>query len=154
LKDKKMKPDLILIANASEARLLRLEHGNLLVLLESFEHPESRSKVSDLVDDKMGWETADRGFGGSAYQPPTDAKQKERKRFARELADHLEPQALKGSFRSLAIFASSPFLGELKAELGDATSRLLSSSHDLDLTSFALGELAPRVESKLASSAL
>lgn len=49
-----MKPDWILIANASEARLLRREHGNLLVVLESFEHPESRSKVSDQVDDKMG----------------------------------------------------------------------------------------------------
>lgn len=148
-----MKPDWLLIANASEARLLQLEHGNLLVLLNSFAHPGSRSKVSDLMDDKMGWEKADRGFGGSSYPPPTDAKQKERKRFARELADHLESQALQGSFRSLAIFASSPFLGELKAELGAATLRLLSGTHDLDLTSFALGELAPRVASELAPSA-
>ena len=145
-----MKPDWILIANATQARLLRREQGNLLVVLENFEHPESRSKVSDQVDDKMGWEKADRGFGGSAYQPPTDAKQKERKRFARELADHLESQALQGSFRSLAIFASSPFLGELKAELGAATSRLLSSTHDLDFTSFDLGELAQRVANELA----
>ncbi|HEX5363890.1 MAG TPA: host attachment protein, partial [Gallionella sp.] len=62
-----MKPDWMLIANASEARLLRREQGNLLVVLENFEHPESRSKVSDQVDDKMGWEKSDRGFGGSAY---------------------------------------------------------------------------------------
>ncbi|MDP3708982.1 MAG: host attachment protein [Polaromonas sp.] len=145
-----MKPDWILIANASQARLLQREHGNLLVVLDSFEHPESRSKISDLADDKMGWEKADRGFGGSAYQAPMDAKQKEHMRFARELADHLEPQALQGSFRSLAIFASSPFLGELKTELGAATARLLSSTHDLDLTSFDLGELEQRVASELA----
>lgn len=148
-----MKPEWILIANATHARLLRRESGDLMVVLETFEHPESRSKVSELADDKMGWEKADRGSGGSAYQPHMDAKQKERMRFARELADHLEQQALQGKFRSLAIFASSPFLGEIKAELGDAGARLLSSTHDLDLTSFALTELEQRVRNELKSAA-
>lgn len=67
-----------------------------------------------------------------------------------DLADHLETQALQGSLNSLVIFASSPFLGELKAELGTATARLLSSTHDLDFTSFDLGELAQRVANELA----
>lgn len=148
-----MKPDWILIANASHARLLRREGGNLLVVLESFEHPESRSKVSELADDKMGREDSDSSFGGSAYQPRVDAKEKEHVRFARQLADHLERQAQLGNFRSLAIFASSPFLGELKAELGDATARLLSTTHDLDLTSFGLTELEQRVGHELRSVA-
>lgn len=144
-----MKPDWILIANASHARLLRRESGGHMVLLETFEHPESRSKISELADDRMGHENSDSSFGGSAYQPRMDAKRKEHVRFARQQADHLERQAQSGSFRSLAIFASSPFLGELKAELGDATARLLSSIHDLDLTSFRLTELEQRVEHAL-----
>jgi protein required for attachment to host cells len=148
-----MKPDWILIANATHARLLRHERGSPMVILESFEHPESRSKISELADDKMGQEKSDRSFGGAAYQPKMDAKQKEHMRFARELADHLEQQAQQGSFRSLVIFASSPFLGELKAELGEATARLLPITHDLDLTSFGLTELEQRVQSELARPA-
>lgn len=148
-----MKPDWILIANATHARLLRRESGGLMVVLETFEHPEGRSKVSELADDKMGRENSDSSFGGSAYQPRVDAKQKEHARFACQLAGHLEQQAQQGSFRSLVIFASSPFLGELKAELGAATARLLSTTHDLDLTSFGLTELEQRVERELAPSA-
>lgn len=148
-----MKPDWILIANATHARLLRRERGGLLVVLETFEHPESRSKVSELTDDRAGHESRDSSFGGSAYPSRVDAKQKEHTRFARELADHLERQARQGSLRSLALFASNPFLGELKAELGDATARLLSTTHDLDLTSFGLTELEQRVGNELRSAA-
>ena len=152
LKDTSMKSDWILIANATQARLLQHERGSPMVILASFEHPESRSKVSELADDRAGHESRDSSFGGSAYPPRVDAKQKEHMRFARELAAHLEQQALQGSFRSLAIFASSPFLGELKAELGASTARLLSTTHDLDLTSFGLSELEQRVASELAPS--
>jgi protein required for attachment to host cells len=140
-----MKPEWILIANAAHARLLAREQGSPMVVLQSFEHPSSRGKVSELADDKMGRENSDRSFGGAAYQPRVDTKQKEHTRFARELAGHLEQQAQQGSFRSLAIFASNPFLGELKAELGTAAARLLSASHDLDLTSFGLTEVEQRI---------
>ena len=144
-----MKADLILIANASQARLLSYERGSPMVILESFEHPQSRSRIRELVDDKMGQEASDRSFGGSAYQPRMDAKQKESTRFARELADRLEQLAQQGGFHALAVFASSPFLGELKAELGAGTARLLSATHDLDLTHFGLTELEERVMHEL-----
>ena len=48
------------------------------------------------------------------------------------------------------LFASSPFLGELKAQLGTAAARLLTSTHDLDLTSVGLVELDQRVACELA----
>ncbi len=145
-----MKPDWILIANATHARLLQHEHGSPMVVLKSFEHPQGRTKVSDLADDRAGQQKTDHDFGGAAYQPRVDAKHKEHTRFACELTEHLERQAQQGSFHSLSIFASSPFLGELKAELGVATARLLSTTHDLDLTSFGLGELEQRVKRELA----
>ena len=145
-----MKPNFILIANATHARLLQYERGSPMVILESFEHLKSRSKISDLADDRAGHESMDSTFGGAAYPPRINAKKKEHMRFARELADHLERQAQQGSYRSLVIFASSPFLGELKTELGSVTARLVSSTHDLDLTSFGLTELEQRVERELA----
>lgn len=140
-----MKPEWTLIANASRARLLERKAGCPLTVIKGFDHLQSRSMASELGDDKAGREKADRSFGGAAYQPRLDPKDKEHLRFARELADYLEEQSHQGRFHSLAIFASSPFLGELKAQLGTATARLVSATHDLDLTSVGLVELDQRV---------
>lgn len=145
-----MKPDWILIANASNARLLQQERGRPLTVLKHFEHGDSRAKASELAGDSAGAEKSDRGFGRAALQPRMDPKQKEHLRFARELAAHLDQAARQGGFRSLSIFASSPFLGDIKAEIGVPTQRLLLSTHDLDLTSFGLNELEQRVERALA----
>ncbi|HMA06862.1 MAG TPA: host attachment protein [Ramlibacter sp.] len=145
-----MKPDWILIANATRARLLQLERNERVTELETFDHPQSRSKISDLVDDRAGHESTDRSYGGTSYQPRTDPKQKEHQRFAREISEFLERQAHSGSYRSLAVFASSPFLGELKAELGAATTKLLSGTHDLDLTSVGPAELGRRIAREVA----
>lgn len=141
-----MKSNWIVVANASNARMLEDQGEGALAILQTFEHPQSRSKGSELATDKAGMEKSDSGFGGgAAFQPRTDVRQKEHAVFARELAEHLEHAAQQGAFRSVALFASSPFLGELKAHLGPATQRLLGSIHDIDLTSFGLSELEQRV---------
>ena len=148
-----MKPEWILIANAAHARLLQREPGCPLVVIDSFDHPLSRSKTSDLADDRAGQGKTDHSFGGASYPPRVDAKEKGHLHFARELAGYLEQQAQHGRFHSLALFASSPFLGELKAQLGTATARLVSATHDLDLTSVGLVELDQRVAHESAHQA-
>lgn len=147
-----MKPHWILIANATQARLFQQELDGRLVGLKSYSHSAGRSKVSDLVSDRAGHETTLRAFGGTTYQPRTDPKRKEHERFVRELAEDLERQAQLGSFESLALFASNPFLGELKAGLGTGTARLLSGTYSVDLTSVGPAELQRRVAHELASS--
>jgi protein required for attachment to host cells len=148
--ERTMKPDWILLANSSRARLLQRERGIHLTTLESFEHPQGRSKTSELVDDRAGHESNDRSYGGTAYQPRTDAKTKEQQRFAHELAGYLEREAQAGKFRSLEVFASSPFLGALKAELGTATQPLVAAVHDLDLTGLGALELERRLAREAA----
>lgn len=140
----------ILIANASRARLLRHEPGSPMSVLQAFRHDKSRQQAARLGDDKAGRELSGRGFGGAAFEPHIDAQRKEHISFARELAAHLEQAAQEEQFDSLCIFASSPFLGELKHELRSATQRLLSGAHDVDLTSVGLAELDRRVEYELA----
>jgi protein required for attachment to host cells len=145
-----MKPDWILLANSSRARLLQRQRGIHLTTLESFEHPQGRSKTSDLVDDRAGHDSTDHNYGGTAYQPRTDAKSKEQQRFAHELAQYLEGQAQAGNFRSVEVFASSAFLGALKSELGAATKTLVSGTHDLDLTGLGALELERRLAREAA----
>jgi protein required for attachment to host cells len=145
-----MKPAWTLIANSTHARLLQQQRGEPMVALKSFEHAQSRSKVSDLADDRMGHESADGSWGGTSFQPRVDPKRKEHEKFAHELAAYLEKEAQEGRFASLTLFASSPFLGELKAALGDAAGRVLAGTHDLDLTSVGLTELEKRIAHELA----
>ena len=140
-----MKPEWILIANASRAGLLQREPGCPQVVIHSFEHALSGSLSSELGDAPAGQEKADRSFGGAAYQPRMDPKEKEHLRFAHEMSQYLERQAQQGNFKSLALYASSPFLGELKAALGTAAAGLVSATHDLDLPSVGLVELDQRI---------
>lgn len=145
-----MKPDWILIANATRARLLEQETKGRIKELKSFEHPQSRSRVSELTDDRAGYERTDRSFGAASFQPRTDPKQKEHMLFARELAEHLEREAQRGTFGSISLLASNPFLGELKAELGAATKRLLGVVRSVDLTMVGKAELGRRVAQEMA----
>jgi len=144
-----MKPHWILIANASQARLLQQEQGGRMQVLKALEHPASRLHSSALGDDKAGRELSGHGFGGAAFEPRMDAQFKEHLRFARELADELEAGAREGRYGTLAIFASSPFLGELKHALHDGTSGLVTATRDVDLTSVGLAEIEGRVQHEL-----
>ena len=139
-----MKPHWILVANATEARLLQQEPGNPLVVLQAFHHPEGRLHTAQLGDDKAGREASGHGFGGAAYQPRADAHRKQHLHFAHDLADHLEQAAGEHAYASLAVYASSPFLGELKQLFGDATRKLLAGTHDVDLTGFGVAEIERR----------
>jgi protein required for attachment to host cells len=146
-----MNADWILIANATRARLLQQEPGDKVKELRSFDHPAGRSKTSELADDRSGSERSDRVYGAAAFQPRLDAKEKEHQRFARELGAYLEQQAQLRAYRKIEVFASSPFLGELKAQIGDATTRLLGGTHDLDLTMVGKAEIGRRIAQAMRS---
>lgn len=135
-----------LIANAAHARLLQQEAPGKLHLLQSMEHLPSRMSSSELGDDKAGRELSGRGFGGAAFEPRLDAHRKEHQRFAHELAQLLEQGAQEQRYDALHLFASSPFLGELKQALGPATQRMLAGAHDVDLTAVGVAELPARIE--------
>lgn len=140
----------VLIANAARARLLERHARSGFIQCKAFEHVQSRLHSAELGDDKAGREQGASGFGGAAFEPRIAAHRKEALHFAHELAGHLEEAARGGRFDSLRIFASSPFLGELRQTLGDTTRDLLSGSFDVDLTSVGLAELGARIEHELA----
>lgn len=147
-----MSPDWILVADAAQARLLQQEAGATMTVIHAFHHPASRAHSSALGADERGRQKSDRSFGGAAFEARVEPQRKEHLRFARELAQFLEEGAVQGRCRALRVFAPSPFLGELKAELGPRTQRLLAGSHDLDLTAFGLDEVERRVQEFAAAT--
>lgn len=147
-----MKPDWTLIANATQARLLQKEPGCPMVVLHAFHHPEGRLKTSELGDERPGREASSQSYGGATFSAHTDAHRKEHQKFAHELAQYLEHAAQQGSFHKLELFASNPFLGEIKEQLGDATRRQLSATHAVDLTAVGLAEIEQRIAHEHAAA--
>lgn len=133
-----MKPDWILIANGTRARLLQQQAGVPLVILESFIHPvrpaDGFAPDSSLFGDlEADW-----------------SRRHQHTEFARELAYRLEQEAQAQHFRVLTICACDPFLAELLEQLGKRTRALLAASHDADLTGLTLGEIEERLTHELA----
>jgi hypothetical protein len=86
-----MKPDWILIADASRARLLQQqEPGAPYGLLRAFEHAASRLHSSALGPGERGRQGRGGASGATAFAPHMDLQRKEHLRFARELADFVE----------------------------------------------------------------
>jgi len=139
----------VVVANAARARFFERDPENKAMReLSSFVHPQSRQKGQALDRDRPG--KAQKGSTAStAFPPHTDLHQKEHSDFARELAQSLDEAALAHRYPRLAVIASNPFLGELKAQLGAATHKLLQAAVALDLTAYEGAELEQRVAQAL-----
>lgn len=146
-----MKRQWIVVANASHARLFsRALPTDPLIPLSVLEHPESRLKGSELGDERPGHEATDNSPGGNRYEPRTDVRRKEHQKFAQEIAKRLDAGLAAGDFDALLVYASNPFLGELKAQLSEAVEKRLQATFDRDLTSFGLDEIERRLQDDLA----
>ncbi|MDE2401844.1 MAG: host attachment protein [Burkholderiales bacterium] len=145
-----MKKEWILIANASMARLFSRESDHdPLVPLNTFEHVESRLKSSQLGDDRVGHGSSDTRPGGVSFEPRMSPQRKQHLQFAHTLAQRLDEGLNNGECKQVTLYASSPFLGELKGQLSPAAKKALRSAVDIDLTSFGLRELEERIAHEL-----
>jgi len=146
-----MKSTWILIANASTARCFDKQADGTLVLLESFEHPDSRKPGSTLGAQRPGRvEGQGHGLGNASYQPRVDPKSWEHEKFAQQLAAHMNAAVAAHRCERLFVIASSPFLGQVKARLDAQAVKRLAGAIAADLTSFEGRELNARVDEALA----
>ncbi len=146
----------IVTANAARARICERQADGRLADVADLVHPHSRLAGRDLADDRAG--RVERDLGGdrhakTAYEPPTDARQKEHERFAREVARQLDDAVAQGRCQGLVIYAAPAFLGELRAALGPVAAKALRHDEAADLTATPLDELRRRVDAVLRPGA-
>jgi protein required for attachment to host cells len=140
--------DWVLVANGARARLFVRDADNgALREVSDHVHPGSRMKGSELGDERAG--QARKSAAATAFTARETPHEHERAAFARELAAVLEQAALEHRMPGWALIASNPFLGELKAGLGDAARRGLKSAIALDLTAWTGQALEQRVTQAL-----
>jgi protein required for attachment to host cells len=138
----------VVVANAARARcFVRDPENHAMKELCDFVHPASRLKGSALGNDRSG--QVRKSAASTQFAPHAEPHAKEHEAFAHEIASYLEEAALAHRFPRVALFATSAFLGALRAQLGDNTRRLVTASVALDLTTCQGRDLEERVAQAL-----
>ena len=144
----------ILITNSERARCFeRHASDHSLTELTDFVFPRASLAGEAGGGDLTG--AAGKGHGrtghaGTQFEPRTEAQDKARNSFARQLADYLNDAIAKQRYHSLVLIANSPMLGELKTCLNHAAQKALKRSVVSDLTQFTGLELKKSVDRALA----
>lgn len=141
-----MKPTWIVIADGSRARLFEQEGpGDGWRELKAWVHPATRLRTQALAFDQLG--RASKGQAGAmSFVPRTSPRQREHRRFAHELARHLDLGVRSGRCDSLVLIASSSLLGELRQALPVQATKRVRWSAPVDLTAFSGRQLQERVD--------
>lgn len=143
----------ILIADSQHARCFeRHAKNHTLNELTGFVYPHTKLTDAPHEGDLTG--AAGKGHGrtghaGTQFEPHTEAHAKERKDFARHLAEYINRGVAEQQCNALVLIASSPMLGELKPHLSSAASKVLRRSIASDLTRYQGAELKERVDHAL-----
>ena len=154
----------ILVCDASRARLFA-ETGPAreLSLVGSYEHPQSRERVRDLVTDSngrkpiggshaVGLNGRHGGFHGRpGVEPDTDPKDVEAIKFARSLADTLEKGFDAHAYDALVVTAPPRFLGQLKETMSEKVKRRMTMAIDKDLSLLPPRDIARRIRTDRAA---
>jgi protein required for attachment to host cells len=131
----------ILVANSFIARLF--EQSSLdqpWVETRDWWHAEGRMHARDLERAPLGHSMA----GRMGLAPRTDIHQRERAKFAHDLAMDLENSLATDKWHAMEIFASNPFLGELLAHLSPDVKKIVRATHALDWTSLSVADIEKR----------
>lgn len=137
----------LVVANASRARVLEeSDKPGSYVHVADLVHPQSRQKGVDLASDRPGHAHGEGGgLAGTSFAPHTDPREREHDRFAREVAQRLDAGIAAHQCAGLVLVASSPFLGHLKAHLGEQARKAVVRTLDADYTALDERELAVRL---------
>lgn len=137
----------LVVANASKARILEEpDKPGAYVHIADLVHPQSRQKGSELETDAPGHvQGGAHGAGGASFDHRTGARERERDRFAREIATTLNAAIAAGQCAGVVLVASNPFLGHVKAHLSEQARKALVRCVASDYTSLRDAELAQRL---------
>jgi protein required for attachment to host cells len=153
-KDRPMKRNWLLVANAARARVLEeTDEPGRYAHVADLAHPQSRMKSEQLGEDRARHvEGVGHGLGSAAYQPRTDPHEREHDRFAREVATALNDGVAQGRCAGLTLVASDPFLGLVKSHLDRQSRKLVLHTVAHDYTHLRDEELARCIAGKGAAT--
>lgn len=142
-----MSRDLILIANASEARLLSRDRDTAqLSALETLRH-QFRSPASPLQR-----RAPDPSIDHPSWAAPPDPRRRHWREFAAAIAPRVEAAVAQGGFERVALLAACPFLSELMRQWGPQVRKSLQVVVDADVADLPPAALAQRIEQEFQAA--
>ncbi|MBK1735752.1 hypothetical protein CKO15_10775 [Halorhodospira abdelmalekii] len=125
----------VVAADAARARLFSSAQrtGKSLEELATWVNPELRVPSRELTTDRPGRTFDSTGEGRHALADPTDVKEVESERFARELVKRLEQAYHEHKFAHLVIAAAPHFLGLIRQQLPRTLRAAISVEIDKDI---------------------
>lgn len=125
----------VVVANSSNARILKIISPTVLEEIITLEHPESRLYNRDLSSDKPGRDfESTRSGTRHSLEPQHTPKEVEFIVFAKEIAHFLTDAKNRNAFSHLYLVASPSMLGLLRKEFNDSVSKSLVKEVSKDLT--------------------
>jgi len=141
----------LLVADSSRARIYSYDKKDGDWDLEAeLDHPESRTRTSELVTDQQG-RGRQGGTGGHApaKSNEVDAHANEEVKFAREVSERLTGGFDKHSYAKLGLVAPPHFLGLLRKNLADHIGRTLFLELGKDYATASEAELKDRLLARI-----
>ena len=140
----------VLVCDATEARLFQVRHlrgvPSAWQLVETFSHPASRSKTSELVSDRLGQRSSEgRSAHRNALAPASSPKEVDNTHFAHLLAASLDDVRRSKGLRRWVLVAPPHVMGMVKKELTPELEKVLMATFDEDLAHLDQQELAKRL---------
>jgi protein required for attachment to host cells len=137
----------LIVANSSKARFLEEpDTPGAYVHVADLVHTQSRQKGSDLETAAPGHvQGGAHGSGSSSYDHRTDVRERERDRFAQQVAVALNAAIAAGHCAGVVLVASNPFLGHVKSHLSEQARKALLRCVASDYTALHDAELAQRL---------
>lgn len=132
----------VLVADSSRARIFESETpSSPLIELETLAHPEGRQHDRDITSDLPGRNADSSGVGHHAMSNETDPKKHEAANFAKRIAQHLEQARTANKLHKLIIVAAPSFLGQIRDQLNNQVSKLITMELDKNLVQHEVNDI-------------
>lgn len=147
----------IMSANAARAYIYQVDNKSFLNgkiklhLLETYEHPESRKKDTDLVSDRLGRYSSSATGGRGAFESRTDPKKHEADVFAKQLADILNSAKESQVYSDLILIIPAHFLGLMRKHINGNILNSVRTVIEKDYTQTPILELTKHIKEHLLS---
>lgn len=131
----------VVVAESSRAKIYELDKKNApLKELQGFAHTASRSHEHNLTSDVPG-RVNNSTHGSHKLSNHSSPKAHESVEFARIIGGHLDEARNRGEFDKLIIMSPPGFLGHLRKELSNETSKHIVSEIDKNLVRHHTSEI-------------
>ena len=136
----------IVVADRAQARLFKGEWPEFedLTEIEGLIHPESASRMHDIVTDRAGRFQGNNGRR-AATDSQTDFAHQTAVDFGRLVVERLEEGRVHNAFGHLVIISPPMFLGVLRERFGGPLAQLVELEIDKEVASESLNEIRDRV---------